>query len=596
MTRLHAGLLVAASFVAAGAGRAAAAPNLVLSHQGHLLDATDRPIDAASQPFTFRLFALGATVPDETPIWSSGECATPVRGGFYAVTLGGDCGTALLASYLPPSTTRYLEVVVNGSVLAPRLRIGTVPTAAHAANADALGGVPAAGYWAKSEDVDAAKVGGLAAAAFWQKTEAVDAATLGGAATGDYWKKADEVDAATFGGRSPTQLQQENDARYARLGAAQTITAATTFTGPTTLGASDGASPFAVGNAGKVTNLNADQLDGHDAEHFATAASLDRYLPLAGGTLQGALALPANGLAVGGTQLVTAGGKVGIGTSTFGAHGALQIAGDLGFTGARTIRAASNADTDSLRLLATQVVAGASNSAAYSYAGNGLFAARSNADAQLLVDAGRISGSAAFQVRNTSGGEIAMNLSNAAGGSVFHAGTNTGRVGIGSASPQALLDVANALVVDPSKGVTKIHAELAEFGGSFTASENHPACDQTAWFVDLGDTTGARGFIDIELHGDHRSGNSCGSASYDRWVLSTGDMGTRGSRVVTSTLTTIKLNIQTTGTAAANVAGSGNFLRLEVPPVQCGCDRSYQYNVRFTPSSFTPKVNRAAHH
>ncbi len=55
-----------------------------------------------------------------------------------------------------------------------------------------------------------------------------------------------------------------------------------------------------------------------------------RYLQLAGGALSGALTLPADGLAAG-TQLVLAGGNVGIGTSTPGAL--LEVAGNMKISG-----------------------------------------------------------------------------------------------------------------------------------------------------------------------------------------------------------------------------------------------------------------------
>src|SRR5579862_1115837 len=57
-----------------------------------------------------------------------------------------------------------------------------------------------------------------------------------------------------------------------------------------------------------------------------------RYLQLAGGTLSGALNLPANGLKAAGNQLVLAGGKVGIGTATPGAP--LEVAGSVKISGA----------------------------------------------------------------------------------------------------------------------------------------------------------------------------------------------------------------------------------------------------------------------
>lgn len=151
-----------------------------------------------------------------------------------------------------------------------------------------------------------------------------------------------------------------------------------------------------------------------------------------------------------------------------------------------------------------------------------------------------------------------------------------------------------------TNGVTQVASSTAVFGGTFTAWANHPACDQGTWYINLGDTNANRGYLDIELFGDHRSGSSCGAASYDRWVLSTGDMGVRGTRLNTSGYANIKLNIQTAGNAAPYVAssptGAANLIRLDVPAYDCGCDRVYQYTVRYHPGTFTPRADRNPYH
>jgi hypothetical protein len=173
-----------------------------------------------------------------------------------------------------------------------------------------------------------------------------------------------------------------------------------------------------------------------------------------------------------------------------------------------------------------------------------------------------------------------------------------GGASISAASAGTVLNVSNALTVHTGTGATQLAPGLSFITGTFTAGTNHPSCNLGDWKVPLGDTTSARGFIDIELFGDHRSGSSCGEATYDRWTLSTGDMGTRGARVATSVVPNLRLNIQTSSGAAPYVAsspvGASNFIQLLVPPYSCGCDRSYQYVVRYTPSALTPRTNRNA--
>jgi len=134
--------------------------------------------------------------------------------------------------------------------------------------------------------------------------------------------------------------------------------------------------------------------------------------------------------------------RLGIGTSAFGPNGLLQVNGDIGLAGTRTIRSASNSDADSLRFLGTQVVAGQLNSAAYNYIDGGLLAARAAGDSTLLLDVGRNIGSATLRIQNTIANEISAELKNSSGTSVFYASTNSGNIGIGTTTPLAKLDVA----------------------------------------------------------------------------------------------------------------------------------------------------------
>jgi len=79
---------------------------------------------------------------------------------------------------------------------------------------------------------------------------------------------------------------------------------------------STGTAPLTVSSTTKVTNLNADSLDGVDSAAFAAAAHDHdaAYVNVSGDTMAGTLNLPLNGLVAGTNQLVLAGGNVGIGT------------------------------------------------------------------------------------------------------------------------------------------------------------------------------------------------------------------------------------------------------------------------------------------
>jgi hypothetical protein len=83
-----------------------------------------------------------------------------------------------------------------------------------------------------------------------------------------------------------------------------------------------GAGISSSGGNSPVVSLNTSYTDG-------------RYLQVAGGSMSGALNLPANGLTAAGNQLVLAGGSVGIGTPTPGAP--LEVAGNMKISGAASV-------------------------------------------------------------------------------------------------------------------------------------------------------------------------------------------------------------------------------------------------------------------
>jgi hypothetical protein len=75
-----------------------------------------------------------------------------------------------------------------------------------------------------------------------------------------------------------------------------------------------------------VLASNSSALNGLAATNFAPSAGSSAYVAKAGDNMIGALTLPANGLVVGGDQVVTSGGKIGIGTTS--PQSALHISGD----------------------------------------------------------------------------------------------------------------------------------------------------------------------------------------------------------------------------------------------------------------------------
>jgi len=130
-----------------------------------------------------------------------------------------------------------------------------------------------------------------------------------------------------------------NSAGLLTFAAGQTFPGAGTVTGVTAgLGLSGG------GTGGNITLANTGVLavtggtgitssgGSSPTVSLNTGYTDGRYLQLAGGTLSGTLSLPANGLTTANSQLVLAGGNVGIGTATPGAP--LEVAGNLKISGA----------------------------------------------------------------------------------------------------------------------------------------------------------------------------------------------------------------------------------------------------------------------
>ena len=153
-------------------------------------------------------------------------------------------------------------------------------------------------------------------------------------------------------------------------------------------------------------------------------------------------------LATAGADAVTinSSGNVLVGTSTVNSNGLMQVNGDIGLLGARTIRLASNADAgQSLKILGTQIVAGQANSLAYSYSGGGLLASRASGSGIILLDVGSNSGQSGLTVTNTgSGSDTILSFKSNAGNTVLFDNSSQGNLGIGTASPNSTLSFDGA--------------------------------------------------------------------------------------------------------------------------------------------------------
>ena len=140
----------------------------VIAYQGFLTDAGGNPV-TGTMPARLSIWnedALG------TKLWQE-EHSIDVYQGYFTVELG---RVTTFPRTLFDGTARWIQLEVNGEALQPRKELLSVPFSLHAANASALGEVPAALYYTRSLADDASK-------------NSIDAAKLGGKKAGDYYDR-----------------------------------------------------------------------------------------------------------------------------------------------------------------------------------------------------------------------------------------------------------------------------------------------------------------------------------------------------------------------------------------------------------------------
>jgi hypothetical protein len=116
------------------------APVSMVRYTAILLDGAGRPT-----PGSFlATFSLYPNQQGGTAIWSERQKIIADEKGRYTVPLGSS--ESLSATLFPSGETRWLGVQIDGSVELPRVAFVSVPYAITAANADQLGGLPAANY------------------------------------------------------------------------------------------------------------------------------------------------------------------------------------------------------------------------------------------------------------------------------------------------------------------------------------------------------------------------------------------------------------------------------------------------------------------
>jgi hypothetical protein len=111
----------------------ASAPG-ILSFQGRITDLSETPITTASN-MTFRLYSVPTS---GTALWTGTCSVTPDQDGIFDIILGSTCGTAIPTSVFAENNEIYLGITVGSDTeMSPRQRIAA---SAYALNADTLKG------------------------------------------------------------------------------------------------------------------------------------------------------------------------------------------------------------------------------------------------------------------------------------------------------------------------------------------------------------------------------------------------------------------------------------------------------------------------
>jgi hypothetical protein len=130
-----------------------------------------------------------------------------------------------------------------------------------------------------------------------------------------------------------------------------------------------------------------------------------------------------------------ASGNLLLGGTSAQVNGKFQVTGNIGLAGNSQIRQASNGDSNTLQVFATQLVVGSLNSTSYNYSGGGLVASVAAGDLNVLIDAGRATSTdGRFKIQNTTSANTSLSLVKGSAYTMY-ADTGSGSVGIGTDTP-----------------------------------------------------------------------------------------------------------------------------------------------------------------
>ena len=293
--------IVVFAVLCASAVALAAVPQLI-DYQGYLMESGAAVNGTKS--ITFKLYDAAS---GGSQLCSTGAQTVTVTKGVFSHSIG---STGCDLSTINWDNPVYLELTVEGTTLAPRERIAG---AAYSVQTKALnvifapsGNLSATNAQSAIEELDAEKLA---------KTGGTITGSL--SLTGDV-TSAGTVTAATFegDGSALTNISagtHNHDSAYVNAGG-------DAMTGQLTSTVTTGTAPFVVASTTKVTNLNADALDGLDSTAFM-AASADNWVNATGDAMTGALTMSASSVGSVFSSTNSGAGKSGSFISTNGTSG-----------------------------------------------------------------------------------------------------------------------------------------------------------------------------------------------------------------------------------------------------------------------------------
>jgi hypothetical protein len=233
-------IVLAVATLIAAAGVCSAQVPQKMNYQVMLTDAANQPLASQSVQLVFKVYTLAS---GGSQLWTETQNVTTNSIGVVSVILGSV--TPLAVDF---STSRWLQVEVNGETMAPRRELVAAPYARQAYNADNLGGTAAASFALSSTLSTAGTINAPANPVDWTKLKSVPAGFSDGvdnAGVGD----GNSLDAPDGDPIDALYVQTDGDVRVGGVPLAdsrmQIVSEKTTY--PAEAITSQGETPLAVG-------------------------------------------------------------------------------------------------------------------------------------------------------------------------------------------------------------------------------------------------------------------------------------------------------------------------------------------------------------